>query len=117
MSSRNARLSHEDFGRAAALHRALLAADTAVRDGERDPDAVIARATHELSDGIELEYFELRSADTLLPVERIEGRMIALVAARVGGVRLIDNVELAGAGSFASSPGGEFAAMLHSPDH
>jgi hypothetical protein len=64
---------------------------------------VIAHATHELSDGIELEYLELRCADTLLPVERIDGRVIALVAARVGGVRLIDNVELAGANSIARS--------------
>ena len=91
MSSRNARLSPADFEKAAALYRALLAADAAVRDGERDPAAVVAHATQELGDGIELEYLELRSADTLLPVERIEGRVIALVAARVGDVRLIDN--------------------------
>ena len=91
MSSRNGRLSPEDFERAAALYRALLAADAAVRDGERDPAKVIAHAMQELSDGIELEYFELRSADTFAAVERIEGRVVALVAARVGGVRLIDN--------------------------
>ena len=114
MSSRNARLSPAEFDRAAALYRALREADAAVRDGERDADSVRARATAELlhTDGIELEYFELADADTLLPVERIDGRVMALVAARVGGVRLIDNVELAGASSIANSPGGEFAEVL-----
>jgi pantoate--beta-alanine ligase len=106
MSSRNVRLSPEDFERSAALYRALLAADAAVRDGERDPARAIAHATQELSDGIELEYLELRSADTLLPVERIEGRLIALIAARVGGVRLIDNHQL----STVDSPGHPVAA-------
>jgi pantoate--beta-alanine ligase len=96
MSSRNVRLAPADFERAAALYRALREADAAVREGARDAQAVRARATGELvrNDGIELEYFELTDADTLLPVQRIEGRVIALVAARVGGVRLIDNLEL-----------------------
>jgi pantoate--beta-alanine ligase len=108
MSSRNRRLSPDDFERAAALYRALREADAAVRDGERDADTVRARGSDELldTDGIELEYFELSHADTLLPVERIEGRVIALVAARVGGVRLIDNLEL----STVHSPGRPVAA-------
>lgn len=114
MSSRNARLSPDARERAAALYSTLRRVEAAVRDGERDADALRARASDELchTDGIELEYFELANTDTLLPVQRIEGRVVALVAARVGGVRLIDNVELAGANSIAASPGGGAGDVL-----
>jgi len=108
MSSRNVRLSPSEFERAAALHRALLEAEAAVADGERSAQAVIARATEELvnDEGIELEYFELADADTLLPVQRVQGRVVALVAARIGGVRLIDNHQL----STVKAPGQPVAA-------
>jgi pantoate--beta-alanine ligase len=92
MSSRNARLSASERERAAALHRALLAADQAVAEGARDPAAVAARAVSELhAAAIEPDYVELVSADTFAPVQRIEGDVLAVLAARVGTTRLIDN--------------------------
>jgi pantoate--beta-alanine ligase len=95
MSSRNMLLSADDRGRAVALHRALLAADEAVAAGVRDPAAVSARVLSELSDAqIEPEYLALVSPDTLEPVQRVQGDVLALVAARVGDVRLIDNHRL-----------------------
>jgi len=91
-SSRNVRLSVADRARAGALHRALAAAKGAVTAGERDPAVVTASAVAVLaSAGIEPEYFELVSAETLAPVSRIEGEVLALVAAWVGTTRLIDN--------------------------
>jgi pantoate--beta-alanine ligase len=63
-----------------------------VAAGERDAAAVRAAAIAALaSRGIEPEYFELVSADTLVPVRCIDGEVLALVAARVGVTRLIDN--------------------------
>jgi pantoate--beta-alanine ligase len=95
MSSRNARLSEPDRERAPALHRALLAVDAAVAEGIRDPRVATERAIAELSAAeIEPEYFELVSADALVPVRQIDGDVLALVAARVGGIRLIDNHKL-----------------------
>jgi pantoate--beta-alanine ligase len=92
MSSRNARLSAAERARAGALHRALAAAAEAVASGERDAAAVRASAIATLtSAGIEPEYFELVSARTLAPVRRVEGDVLALVAAHVGATRLIDN--------------------------
>jgi pantoate--beta-alanine ligase len=92
MSSRNVALSPAERVRAAALHRALAAARDAVAAGERDAAAVKAGAIAALaSAGIEPEYFELVTADTLAPVRHIEGEVLALVAARVGATRLIDN--------------------------
>ncbi len=95
MSSRNARLSQAERSRAVALRRALLAADEAVADGVRDPAEVSARAVSELSSAqIEPDYLALVSPETLEPVQRIEGEVLALVAARVGDTRLIDNHRL-----------------------
>jgi pantoate--beta-alanine ligase len=92
LSSRNVHLTHEDRERATALHRALDAIRGAVAAGERDPAALRAHASHELAAaGIEPDYLELVSADTLAPVDRIDGEALALVAARVGNTRLIDN--------------------------
>jgi pantoate--beta-alanine ligase len=92
LSSRNAHLSPADRTRATALSRALTAAEDAVSAGERDPAAVRARALEELQAArVDPDYVELVSAETLAPITRIDGEVLALIAARVGSTRLIDN--------------------------
>jgi pantoate--beta-alanine ligase len=92
LSSRNALLSPAERARATALHRALAAMQEAVQDGERDPVVVRARALAELGSAeIEPDYVELVSTDTLVPVSRIDGDVLAVLAASVGNTRLIDN--------------------------
>lgn len=93
MSSRNAYLSPEERQRALGLSRALRAAEEAVAAGERDAGAVLAAARSALN-GLEPEYLELRSAEDLSPVERVNGSTLLAVAAKVGRARLIDNVVL-----------------------
>jgi pantoate--beta-alanine ligase len=95
MSSRNTRLSAADRVRAAALHRALQAVDDAISRGERDPAAATAAGRTELTSAqIDPEYFEIVSSATLEPVSRIDGDALAVIAARVGATRLIDNYQL-----------------------
>jgi pantoate--beta-alanine ligase len=97
MSSRNAYLSAEERERALALSRALRAADAEVAAGRRDAAAVLAAARAELdARGVEPEYLELRSADDLSPAQRVNGRTLLAIAARVGRARLIDNTVLGG---------------------
>jgi pantoate--beta-alanine ligase len=92
LSSRNAHLSPADRVRASALHRALAAVQDAVSAGERDPAVLRARGHAELaSSDIEPDYFELVSTETLAPASRIDGAVLAVLAAHVGGTRLIDN--------------------------
>jgi pantoate--beta-alanine ligase len=92
LSSRNAHLSPPDRARAVALHRALAAVQDAVSAGERDAATLRERAHAELeAAAIEPDYFELVSTDTLAPVSRIDGAVLAVLAAQVGGTRLIDN--------------------------
>jgi len=95
LSSRNVLLSEDERARAVALSRALDAARQAVQAGERDAAAVRERALAAMHDfDVEPEYLELVSPDTLAPLERIEGEALALVAARVGPARLIDNAPI-----------------------
>ena len=92
LSSRNAYLDAEQRARAAALNRALEAAEAAVGSGERRAGEVLRAAQAELERaGVDPEYLELRSATDLSPVERVNGSTLLAVAARIGQARLIDN--------------------------
>lgn len=97
MSSRNHYLDAESRARAGALHRALRAAEGVVAAGTRDAATVLRAARGELeAAGIEPEYLELRSAEDLSPVDRVNGSTLLAVAARVGKARLIDNTVMKG---------------------
>jgi pantoate--beta-alanine ligase len=92
MSSRNVRLSPGARKQALALRRGLEAACRAIGGGTRDGAAVAdAGRTAMREMGVEPEYFAVVSADTLAPADRLGGELLLAVAARVGGVRLIDN--------------------------
>ena len=98
LSSRNAYLDPEERERAAALSRALRAAEARVGAGVVDAQEVLRAARAELDGaGVEPEYLELRSAADLSPVDRVNGSTLLAVAARVGRARLIDNTILGGA--------------------
>jgi pantoate--beta-alanine ligase len=92
MSSRNAYLDPGQRQRAAALSRALRAAQDSARAGSLTE--ALADARRELSEaGIEPEYLEARDAEDLTPVAELNGRpVLVAVAAQIGGARLIDNV-------------------------
>ena len=99
MSSRNAHLSADERQRALGLSRALSAAAHAVDTGERDAAAVADAGRSELdAAGVDTEYFELVSQDTLDPVRTVNGDVLVVVAARVGTTRLIDNQPLSTTG-------------------
>jgi pantoate--beta-alanine ligase len=97
LSSRNAYLDPDERERAAAISRALRAAERAARDGETSTSALVEIATGELRNaGIDPEYVEARSAEDLSPIAELNGRPVLMaVAARVGRARLIDNVVIA----------------------
>jgi pantoate--beta-alanine ligase len=98
MSSRNVRLAPAVRAQAVALRRGLDAAVAAVMDGERDPSRVEARGREAMQElGVEPEYFAVVSAETLAPLRPLAGEILVAIAARVGGVRLIDN-EIVGVG-------------------
>jgi pantoate--beta-alanine ligase len=93
LSSRNALLSAGDRRRAPALHRALEAIAAAVVAGERDPAKAIAAGREQLRGaGAELEYLQLIDPATMLELSELDRDALAVIAARFGAVRLIDNL-------------------------
>lgn len=97
MSSRNERLSAEDRVKAAVLSGGLRKAEEAFASGERNGSrlADIVRATIETEPAFEVDYVAVVDNETFKPLERIEDEQVLIaIAARIGGVRLIDNVLL-----------------------
>jgi pantoate--beta-alanine ligase len=93
LSSRNALLSDDERRRATALHRALSAVRAAVGDGARDPSSALADGQDMLAEaGVDVEYLSLVDPQTMEPLRELRGDALAVVAARVGRTRLIDNV-------------------------
>ena len=92
LSSRNLLLTPDERERALALGRSLRTAAALVGAGELDARTLIAGACAELDAApADTEYFAIVDPDTLMPVTTIDGPALALVAARVGRIRLIDN--------------------------
>lgn len=99
LSSRNRYLSPRGRQIARAISRGLFAARDLARTGELDAPALVLAAARELVDpAIAIEYVELFDPESLEPVERVDpGRGARLaVAARIEGVRLIDNMAIGG---------------------
>jgi pantoate--beta-alanine ligase len=98
MSSRNSYLSADERRRALALSRALRAVGQAFDAGERGGDALAARGHEVLAAerGIAVDYLAVVDPDTLEPVSHAERGSVALLAARVGATRLLDNLVLGG---------------------
>ncbi len=93
LSSRNALLSGADRDRAPALQRALVAVAAAVAAGEREPERALAAGRAQLRDsGAELEYLQLVDPATMREVRELDRDALAVIAARFGSVRLIDNI-------------------------
>ena len=93
LSSRNARLDASERERAVALARGLEAVRDAIEAGERDPATVEAAGRDAMAvEGVAPEYLAVVDPDTLEGVRAIGGRVLVVVAARVGPARLIDNV-------------------------
>ncbi len=94
MSSRNAYLSPDERRAATVLHRALDGARRAIERGERDALRLTA-AMREIIRSEPLaqtDYVELVDAEALEPVTRLRRTCLALLAARFGATRLIDNL-------------------------
>jgi pantoate--beta-alanine ligase len=97
LSSRNAYLSVDERRAALSLSQGLAAAETAFEAGERDAAALLAaaRAAIEAQPIMRIDYVELRDADELSAIDKVERRAVLAVAAFAGTTRLIDNRVLA----------------------
>lgn len=94
MSSRNIHLTPDDRRHALVLSKTLNWLkdnfdSTHIPALKKEAEQMIGAAP-----GVELDYFEIADGDTLLPADNTTKNIVALVAAKVGKTRLIDNVIL-----------------------
>lgn len=96
LSSRNVRLSAQERARAVALKRGLDALAAALAEGAGVAEAEAAGRAAMEPFGVRPEYLALVDPATFGPVQdpRGPGEALAVVAARVGPVRLIDNLPI-----------------------
>jgi pantoate--beta-alanine ligase len=93
LSSRNAYLKGGERRAATALYRSLDAARVAIEVGERDPVRILAalRRVVDSEPLVALDYAEIVDAETFERAMTLRRPVYLLIAARVGGTRLIDN--------------------------
>lgn len=96
MSSRNSYLDGAGRAEASVLSRALFGMRDAFRRGERRAESLIAAGRAVLGEEpmVTIDYLAIADAATLEPIESVTPGSVAMVAARVGRTRLIDNVVL-----------------------
>jgi pantoate--beta-alanine ligase len=101
VSSRNALLSPEERRAALVLSASLQRAEECVGAGESEAQRIRAEMEKLIAEEglVHLEYATIVNPAQLQPVERVTPGAVALVAARVGKVRLIDNLILGPPGS------------------
>ncbi|UPG71659.1 pantoate--beta-alanine ligase [Roseomonas gilardii subsp. gilardii] len=96
LSSRNTYLSPEERGIATTLLRALEAARQAALGGERDAE-VLRRLIRDMvgrEPQLQLDYASIADAATMEELRTVTPEALALVAARLGRTRLLDNMRL-----------------------
>jgi pantoate--beta-alanine ligase len=95
MSSRNIHLSASDRNNALVLSRALNYVQENYQLQQIDALVNTAKEMINSTEGVELDYFTIANKETLLPENEKNGsELVALVAAKVGQTRLIDNTLL-----------------------
>ncbi|MCX6128148.1 MAG: pantoate--beta-alanine ligase, partial [Proteobacteria bacterium] len=97
MSSRNTRLTQEERRLAPELYRAMQAVDNAYIAGETNQASLLDIYANHLRQfpAFRLEYAEFRQCKDLKALgESIDTEAVLIVAAYLGSVRLIDNLEL-----------------------
>lgn len=92
-SSRNTYLSEAERKAAVILHRGLTEGENLLKSGETDAakiaDAIKGKIESEPL--AKIDYVEVVDWNTLKPIEKVQGEVLAAVAVYIGKTRLIDN--------------------------
>jgi pantoate--beta-alanine ligase len=93
-SSRNRRLTASQRTQAPVLYQSLRLASQQILQGTRQPSAIITMIKTMLrrQTSGEIDYVACVNADTLSPLERLEGKVLVALSVKFGQTRLIDNI-------------------------
>jgi len=93
MSSRNSYLTDDERATAPELYATLSSVGQELQSGRRNFEDLESTANQRLTDaGFEVDYFAIRRALNLEIPDRDCDDLVVLAAARIGSVRLIDNI-------------------------
>lgn len=97
MSSRNRYLNEDQRQKARSISAAMFAARDALHNGERNLEGVRQRMRETMEQaGLDVDYATIADTTTLAELSSVQPAMVLLIAARLGDVRLIDNLEVVG---------------------
>lgn len=94
LSSRNRRLNSRQRQSALSLSRALKTMIAEAEAGRHEVAALLQIGQQALDKEVELEYLEIVDAATLQKLQQVSNNARVLIAAQVGPVRLIDNMDI-----------------------
>ena len=96
MSSRNVYLSPHERQSGLSISRALFHVQSLIEQGERNVRVLKSEMQKILDDtpGLISDYAAIIDSDTLAEADEFKPGLTAIIAARVGSTRLIDNIEL-----------------------
>lgn len=94
LSSRNAYLSVDSRQRAATIFAVLNMSASKILDGQKTIEVCQAGKKTLEDSGFEVEYFDLVDFETMRAINSVKEGARLITAARLDGVRLIDNVDV-----------------------
>lgn len=95
LSSRNSYLSPEQRAAAPVIYASLVEIQKEVKEGKKVVGPLLSRATKRIEKaGGKVQYLQIASQESLLPLKKIDRPAVVLVAAFFGKTRLIDNLLL-----------------------
>ena len=92
LSSRNGYLSESQRKQASVIYRTLAGIAEKIDVGTSVEAARQWAVTELETAGFAIDYVEIRNANDLQPASATSGRLVALIAAKLGSTRLIDNL-------------------------
>ena len=96
VSSRNQYLTESQKKDATLIYKSLQKCGEMINAGVKDAQQITAQMNKILQQApsIKIEYVSIVDAETLQPIDRIAGKILAAVAVKIGSARLIDNILL-----------------------
>jgi pantoate--beta-alanine ligase len=96
VSSRNQYLTEQEKKDATLIYKSLQKCQKLIEDGVIDSKTIInqMRKIIQQAPSIKIEYISIVDADTLQELKKITGKVLTVVAVKIGSTRLIDNILL-----------------------
>ena len=96
ISSRNQYLSEDEKKQAALIYASLQKCEQLVKEGITNSEKLVEAIIGKLAESpcIKIEYISIVNINTIADVAQVDGRVLVVMAVKLGNTRLIDNIIL-----------------------